>query len=201
MIPIVRYATRILLLILLSRILPAQIFQNWDGSFMAGPYFTKTQTIGNSGVTLYGSTGYAWTWGAGRQVKRIGGASLWLDFPLTFFQPAHETATIPGSISLFSTMLTPGARIMMPLSSRISALANAGGGGGFFEYPAIQSTTPNLTTNVINHGVLDFGGGVDFRISQFLSLRVTVVDYVTGRNLSGVPGRNHPIPMFGFVMH
>jgi len=168
---------------------------------MAGPIFTHTQTIGNSGVTLYGSTGYAWSWGFGRQLRRIGGATLWLDVPLTFLTPSHETATIPGSIRLNSMMVTPGARLMMPLSSRITAFAVAGGGGGFFAYPAIEAASPNLTTNDINHGVLDFGGGLDFRLSQWFSLRVDVVDYIMGRNLVGVPGRNHVLPMFGFVFH
>jgi len=186
---------------LLPPLAQAQFIQGWDGFFLAGPCFTQTQTIGTSGVTLYGSTGFAWTWGSGIQFKRIAGASLWLDLPLTFFVPSHETATVPGSINLGSMMFTPGARIMMPVSSRVSVFGMAGGGGGFFDYPAIQSTTPNLTTNSIDHGVLDFGGGVDFRLSKWFSLRADLVDYVIGRNLVGVPGRNHPLAMFGFVLH
>jgi hypothetical protein len=34
-----------------------------------------------------------------------------------------------------------------------------------------------------------------------LSLRVDARDYVTGRNLSGVRGRNHLLPLFGFAFH
>jgi hypothetical protein len=180
----------------------AQLFQNTDMYDLAGPAFAKTQTIGDSGATLYGSTGYAWVWGFGHQFHRIGGASLWLDIPLVFIEPSHETASIPGSITLNSTMLDAGVRLMMPVSSRISLFANAGGGGGFFEYPAIvPGSNPLVTSKSTDHGVLSFGGGVNFRLSQFLSLRLDVRDYVTGRDLGGVPGRNHVLPMFGFAIH
>jgi hypothetical protein len=190
-----------LILTLLPMGAPAQLFQNSDLYYMAGPLFTRTEAIGNSGVTLYGSTGFAWTWGFGHQIKRVEGATLWLDIPMTFIVPSHETASIPGSISLSGLMLVPDARLMLPLSSRVSAFVDAGGGGGFFAYPVIQSTSPALTDNDINHGVLSFGGGLDFRLSQHWSLRLDARDYVTGRDLSGIPGRNHPIAMFGIVMH
>jgi hypothetical protein len=179
----------------------AQIFQNSDMYYTAGPSFASTQAIGNSGVTLYGAPGYAWAWGFGHQFKRIGGASLWFDIPLMFITGSHETATIPGSISLNSFMVVPGLRLMLPLSSRVSVFATAGGGVGFLSYPAVESSNPPLTTNQPTHGVFSFGGGMDFRLSPHFSIRVDVRDYVTGRDLAGVPGRNHLLPMIGFVMH
>lgn len=179
----------------------AQIFQNSDMYYLVGPSFAGTQAIGNGGVTLYSSVGYAWTWGFGHQFKRVGGASLWFDVPLTFINPSHQTATIPGSISLGSTMVIPDLRLMLPLASRISVFACAGAGVGFFDYPVIESSNPLLTANSIDHGVFAFGGGVDFRLSRVFSLRLDVRDYVTGRDLGGVPGRNHLLPVFGFVFH
>jgi hypothetical protein len=179
----------------------AQIFQNFDTYYLAGPSFASTQAIGNSGVTLYGSAGYAWAWGFGRQFKRIGGASLWLDVPLVFIDPFHETATIPGSITLNSMLIVPGLRLMLPVASRVSMFATAGGGVGFLSYPAIESSNAPLTTNQPTHGVFSFGGGVDFRLTRFFSLRLDVRDYVTGRDLGGAPGRNHLLPMIGFAIH
>jgi hypothetical protein len=58
-----------------------------------------------------------------------------------------------------------------------------------------------LTTAILDHGVLSFGDGMDFRLSEFFSIRVDVRDYVTGRDLAGVLGRNHFLPMFGFALH
>jgi opacity protein-like surface antigen len=191
----------LILAMLLPLSAPAQLFQNSSMSYTVGPAFAKTQAVGNSGVTLYGSAGYAWAWRFERQLKRIGGASLWLDVPLVGLNPSHETATIPGSITLYSEMLVPGVRAMLPLSSRFTFFAGAGGGGGLFSYPAIESSSPPLSTNNVAHGVLSFGAGVDFRLSEHFSLRLDVHDYVTGRNLTGLPGRNDVLPMFGFVMH
>lgn len=181
---------------------PAQSrFQNWDMYYEAGPVFAATQTIGGSDVTLYSSAGYAWTWGFGWQFMRLSRASLWLDVPMTFTEPSHQTATIPGSITLVSTMLVPGVRVMLPLASRIAVFGVAGGGGGFFKTPCLESSNPPLTTNAIDHGVLRVGGGVDFRLSEYFSLRLELTDYVSGRDLAGVPGRNHLLPMLGFAFH
>jgi hypothetical protein len=192
-------------LLLLAMLLPvgaaAQLFQNADSYILAGPVFAKAQAIGNSGVTLYGSAGYAWTWGFGRQIKRIGGASLWVDVPFVAINPSHQTDTIPGSITQTATLIVPGLRVMMPLSARFTAFADVGGGVGFLDYPVIESSNPPLTFNQINHGVFSFGCGIDFRLSGPFSLRLDVRDYVTGHNLEGVPGPNHVMPMFGFAMH
>ena len=196
--------TRLLPLLLLA-IVPvgarAQRFQNSDMYYVAGPVSANTQVIGGSNVTLYGSTGYAFMWGFGHQLKRIGGASLWLDVPLVFTDPSHQTATIPGSITLGAAMLVPGVRLMLPLQSRISVFGIAGGGGGFFTNPYLESTNPVLTTNIVNHGVIEAGGGVDIRLSDFFSIRLDVRDFIAGRNLGGVTGRNDIIPMLGFALH
>jgi len=48
---------------------------------------------------------------------------------------------------------------------------------------------------------LDFGGGLDFRLTRLMSLRAEVRDFVTGRGLGGVEGRNHPIFSFGLGIH
>ena len=48
---------------------------------------------------------------------------------------------------------------------------------------------------------LDFGGGLDFRLTRLVSLRAEARDFVTGRGLGGVEGRNHPIFSFGLGIH
>ena len=45
------------------------------------------------------------------------------------------------------------------------------------------------------------GGGVDFRLSRHFSIRVDARDYLTGRELGGIPGRNHFLPMVGLKSH
>jgi hypothetical protein len=181
----------------------AQGIQNVELYYLAGPSFTQTQTIGGTNVTVYGSTGYSLSIGVADQVLRKSALSLWVElFPVVIVAPAAETATIRGSISLNSVIYAPAARLMVPIHSRISVFGALGGGYGSFSVPTLTSDhPPDLKASGPGHGVLSFGGGIDFRLARHFGLRVDVRDYVTGRDLSGVPGRNHLFPMFGPVFH
>ena len=181
----------------------AQRIQNMDIFFLAGPSFAKTQLIGGSNVTVYGSTGYCETTGYGYQFMRRSAVSLWAELlPFASVHPSAETASIPGSISLTSSLFVPSLRVMAPVQSRISIFGVLGAGLGDFSSPNLTSNKPpNLTTSGSGHLVTGVGGGVDFRLTRMFSLRVDVRDFITGRNLSGVPGRNHVLPMMGFAAH
>ena len=48
---------------------------------------------------------------------------------------------------------------------------------------------------------VDFGGGLDLRLTRLMSLRAEARDFVTGRGLGGVEGRHHPIFGFGLGFH
>jgi hypothetical protein len=85
---------------------------------------------------------------------------------------------------------------------RISLFGALGAGYGGFTTPTLTSDNPpDLKTNDVNHLVIGAGGGLDIRLVRILSLRVDVRDFVTGRDLSGVPGRNHVLPMVGVAFH
>jgi len=194
---------RLLLLLFFAIGAWAQRIQNMDIFFLAGPSFTKTQTISGTNVTVYGSVGYSSTVGYGYQVVRKSAVSLWLElFPLVFASPAAETATIPGTIALKSLLYVPSARVMVPVHSRVSLFGALGGGYGNFDYPTLTSDNPpHPTTHQVGHFVTGAGGGADIRLTRTFSFRVDVRDYVTGRGVSGVPGRNHVLPMMGFAFH
>jgi hypothetical protein len=181
----------------------AQRIQNSDIFFLAGPSFARTQVIGGTNITVYGSTGHSQNVGYGYQIMRKSAVSLWIEIlPFVFATPSAETATIPGSITLTSTMYVPSARVMFPVHPRISLFGVLGAGYGDFNNPTLTSDNPpDLKTNDVSHFVVGAGGGVDFRLTRIFSLRVDVRDFVTGRNLSGVPGRNHVLPMMGFAFH
>jgi hypothetical protein len=190
-------------LVLLPADACAQGIQNFEFYCLAGPSFTQTQTIGGSNVTVYGSTGYSSTIGEAYQMMRKSTLSLWIElFPVEGIASGAQKATIPGSISLNSTIYAPAARLMIPIHSHISVFGALGGGYGSFSEPSLTSDNPpDLKTSSHGHGVLSLGGGIDFRLSRHFGLRVDVRDYVTGRDLSGVPGRNHLFPMLGPVFH
>jgi hypothetical protein len=199
------FLLRILLLACLPICAPAQWLQriqNTDEFFGAGPTFVKTQLIGGTNVTLYGSTGSGTTFDIGYHIMRKNNLGLWVEFVELFANSFKQTATIPGSISLGGSVVVPGVRLMVPVQSRISIFGAAGGGFGFFSFPGVTSDSPpKLVSNGASHGVFDAGAGVDFRLSGLFSIRVDVRDYVTGRDLDGVAGRNHILPVLGFVLH
>ncbi|MGB6941961.1 MAG: hypothetical protein WBE37_06180 [Bryobacteraceae bacterium] len=51
------------------------------------------------------------------------------------------------------------------------------------------------------HGVFTFGDGLDFRLLRWFSVRAEIRDLVTGNQLGGTAGRQHPLPTFGIAFH
>jgi hypothetical protein len=198
-----KWLLRCLLPIIFASSVWAQRIQNMDVFFLAGPSFARTQVIGGTNVTVYGSTGFCETTGYGYQFMRRSAVSLWVELlPFASVNPSAETASIPGSISLNTSLFVPSVRVMVPVQSRISFFGTLGAGLGSFNNPTLTSDNPpDLKTNGVDHLVIGAGGGVDIRLTRMFSLRVDVRDFVTGRDLSGVPGRNHVLPMMGFAFH
>ena len=189
----------LLLFALLPAAARAQAVENY---FLAGAAFASTQVIGGSNVTVTGSTGFSDLIGFAFQVVRKSAVSLWVEpFPLVIDSPGGS-APIQGSASANGTIVTPSARLMVPLEPRISVFGAVGGGGGqFHNYTLSSDNPPQLKTHSVYHGVFSAGGGIDFRISRHFSIRVDARDYVTGRDLGGVLGRNHFLPMLGLALH
>ncbi|HUB83544.1 MAG TPA: hypothetical protein VMB03_32320 [Bryobacteraceae bacterium] len=169
---------------------------------MAGPAFGSNETLGGGSVAITGSTGFSNVFGFAFPVARKSAATLWVEpFSLVFASPGGTSAT-PGQANANSILWTPSARLMIPLAPRITVFGAAGGGGGdFHNYALTPYAPPQLKTESAYHGVFSAGGGVDFRIAKRFSIRVDARDYITGRKLGGVNGRNHFLPMLGFVLH
>jgi len=194
-----------LLLLLLSFVLGSAWAQsqNSDIFILAGPASANQQIIGGTNVTVYGSRGYTISFCYAYQIVRKSAVSLWLEPNfIVATSPGAERATIPGSISLGSSTSLIAARLMAPLHSRLSVFGTVGGGWGLFNTPTLTADNPpNLSANSVWHGVFGIGGGFDIRLSRHFSIRVDARDYITGRGLSGVPGRNHFLPMLGPAYH
>ncbi|MDR3702720.1 MAG: hypothetical protein P4L56_23950 [Candidatus Sulfopaludibacter sp.] len=174
-----------------------------DTSILFGPTWYRPHTIPGTNVALSGSTGYSQQISYGYQVLRTPAGNLWIELnPMTFFSPGASTANIKGSFSPGGFLITPGVRYMVPVQSRLSLYAVAGGGVGTFDYPVVGAgDTPYVATNDTWHGVFEFGGGIDIRLIRFLSVRAECRDFVTGKGLDGVPGRHHLAPAIGIATH
>jgi hypothetical protein len=64
-----------------------------------------------------------------------------------------------------------------------------------------ENPSPSVSTYSTLHGSFEFGGGVDFRLSRWFSLRAEVRDLVTGNHLSGAAGRQLVVPTVGVALH
>jgi len=93
------------------------------------------------------------------------------------------TATVPQNYA--SLYLTPGLRLKLFPRSRLSAWGAIGGGYALYQQSAQLSNGQNTTNKFLNRGVIDYGGGLDYRLFRFIGLRGEVRDFFSGNpNLS-----------------
>ncbi|WP_321472587.1 hypothetical protein [uncultured Paludibaculum sp.] len=188
--------------VLLSGPVSAQRVQNKDVSFSYGPLPIKSSTIRGTNVTANGTIGMSSATGYGYQVARTAAGSIWIDVAPIFGLYASGSASVPGRINNGFSSITAGFRLMVPLQSRTSVYGTLGGGVGSFSYPVVSGdSTQPLTSNSTAHGIFQFGGGLDFRLTRGLSLRGEVRNLVTGAGLSGSSGRHHLVPLIGIAFH
>jgi hypothetical protein len=149
------------------------------------PTFPALNTSTNTGVAFEGN--YA------RQLFNFRAGSLDVEFPLVG-APSRDVAlntlgvNLPGALSTTALFFTPSVRIKLLHSSPISPFFSVGGGlahfGSTFNIvtPAIFPGVPTLPSSSVssstNHGVLQFGGGLDFKTPlPHLALRAEVRDF------------------------
>jgi len=97
--------------------------------------------------------------------------------------------------------VTPGIRVKFFPNSGIAPYFAVGGGWADYE----QSTTtlegrPNAAPRTVNHGVFDYGCGVDFKFWRFVGLRAEVRDFYAGGpsyNTSSIRGGQHNVVVGG----
>ena len=131
-----------------------------------------------SAVTSNSQLSYA------RQVLAPAAGDLYVEFPLVL-------ATNPVGNTAY--LFTPGVRFKLSTQSRVSVYGALGVGVASFGGTATASRTTS--------GALDFAGGLDFRLTRLLSLRVEARDFVTRPGLGGFTGRNHPVYSVGIGFH
>lgn len=174
---------------------------NMDIYFLFGATATQSLTVPGSNMAVSGTTSSVTITGYDYRLANWPRGSLWLEFiPVAYFAASQKTST--STLSTGTPMIAPGLRYMVPVKGRLSAFGAAGAGVGFFKYLALGSeATPILHTIPTTHGVFDFGGGVDIRLSRAFSLRIEARDYITGMGLSGEAGRSHLMAGSGIVFH
>jgi outer membrane protein with beta-barrel domain len=143
-----------------------------------------------SGIALQANYGYRLL--GGRKAALYGEVHL-LANPLRDVSSSVRTLTA----NVATLFVTPGIRFKLFPSGAIAPYVAAGGGWADYE----QSTTtldgrPTSAPRTVNHGVFDYGGGVDFKFWRFVGLRAEVRDFYAGGpayNTSAIRGGQHNV--------
>ena len=128
------------------------------------------------------ATGSQYTYGY--QVLSTAAGDFYVEFPLV---------SDPNPVGNVAYLFAPGLRFRLPTHSRVAFYSSLGVGLASFGGTADAGRTTS--------GAVDFGGGVDFRFTRVLSLRVDVRDFVTRPRLGGTDGRNHAAYFLGVAFH
>lgn len=183
--------------------------QNSDLGLLAGISGPRgSVTVAGSTVTQTGSVApslqfnYAW-----QVVERS--TYLYVELPLVVpFRESGTVTTSPAGTVVVGNagpdvFFTPGLRLKISPQSRVSFYGAAGVGIASFGAGTIKAS-PSLTSVTggrENSVAMDFGGGIDLRLTRLLSLRGDVRDFVTRAGLGDVSGRNHGIFQVGIAFH
>jgi hypothetical protein len=137
------------------------------------------------------------------QFKQTEAGAFYVELPLAVV--FHESNVVgPNVVSTNRDILffTPGVRWKLWVHSRVSFYAALGGGIASF---GTQTSTvgPGVSTSSrrTTGPALDFGGGVDFRVTRLLSIRCEGRDYVTRSDAGGFSGSHHAAVDVGVGFH
>ena len=178
--------------------------QNSDLGLLLGISSPSSRLEAGNGARVSGSVGAHGQINYAAQLLETRAGRLYLELPLLF--GGHASGTVAGAITGSAGGLlffTPGLRLNIAPHSRVSFYAAAGlGPAAFQESTAVVAKGfVSASSGWTVRAALEFGGGLDVRLTRLVSLRGEVRDFVSGRGLGGVAGRHHPIYGFGAGLH
>jgi opacity protein-like surface antigen len=158
-----------------------------------------------AGTRISGSVGAHGQINYAGQLHEYSTGRLYFELPLLF--GGHASGTVTNAVAGESggmVFFTPGVRFNVAPHSRISFYGAVGLGPVAFDESKTLVGNGLINTSIrwTIAGALDFGGGLDFRLTRLISLRAEARDFVvSGRHLGGQDGYNHPIFGFGVGFH
>ena len=194
--------TVLMLMLLLAGSVRAQ---NSDLGLLLGISGPTSNVDVGAGTRISGSVGAHGQINYAAQLRETSAGRLYLELPLLF--GGHASGTVAGTVTGESggmVFFTPGVRFNVAPHSRVSFYGAVGLGPVMFQ----ENNSVIGNGSIISYvrwtiaGAVDFGGGLDFRLTRLMSLRAEARDFVvSGRHLGGQNGYNHPIFGFGVGFH
>lgn len=174
--------------------------QHFDVYATFGNPGSRAYRVEGTNITAAGSNVFSSELGFGFHLTQLASTGVWLDVSQIFGSPDDLQASVPGSGRSTWEAYVAAVRVMAPGYKRFTPYGLIGPGGGLFHTVAVQGgDRPSVSTIRAYHGLFAFGGGLDFRLLRWFSLRADFRDVVTGRQLSGAAGRQHMLPTFGIA--
>ena len=156
--------------IILLSCLPA-VAQKYELSGGAGGYFpVNLSGVGNA-VAIEGTFS--------RRLASVPLAALYVELPVVgTLNSKVRTFGLTSSASYSSLFVAPGVKLKLAPGFLISPWLAAGGGLAHFSN---NTSLANFTGGGSrNTGVVDFGGGLDWKIAPFISARAEARDFYSG---------------------
>jgi opacity protein-like surface antigen len=193
---------RILTCICLAGVFGSSAFaQRHELGLTLGALFSADRSTGltsGSGAGFQANYGYRLT-GGDR-------AALYLE--THFLASPHrdvESSDTSATANYATLYFTPGIRVKFAPNARVSPYVAAGGGLAWYEQSREQiGGAPNSAPRNIYRGAFQFGGGVDVKVWNWMSIRAEVRDFYTGSPAYNVPdvrgGQHNVVAGGGFSL-
>jgi hypothetical protein len=190
------------LLLLPILLLTPAFAQNSDLGILVGVAPVKVEnTIGPAGISNTVNATFQIDYAVQVALKKSGAFYVELPFAVVSHVENNVSSSISDSVNAI-LFFTPGVRWKMFVQSRVSVYAALG--GGFASFGSSRSEVGRQITHTSSNSfgpALDFGGGVDFRLTRLLSLRAEIRDYLTRSQAGGIAGHNHAAFDLGIGFH
>jgi hypothetical protein len=165
-----------------------------------------------SGTERNGNMG-SLNFGTGTALQANYGYRFWQNGRIALFSEIHllanpqrqiESRTATATRDVASLFITPGLRVkFMPKRHFSPYLAVGGGYATFQQSLTTLDALPHGAPRDLHRGVLDFGGGADFRVFKWLAVRAEFRDFYTGSpafNIATPGGQHNLVAGGGFVL-
>ena len=179
--------------------------QNSDLAVLVGVSGPNSEVVGGTNPHVSSNSGSASVqFNYAFQVRNTPGSYVYVELPLfitgSSFEDVSRTIVSAHRRVVF---LTPGVWFSLFLHNRISVYGALGGGVGWVDNKE-EIVGPGMVSSINGWSAgpaLDFGGGLDFRLTRLLSLRGEARDFVTRTGYGTSTGHNSLFFTFGIGFH
>ncbi len=155
--------------------------------------------------TIKADTGFAYEANFAARLYNVHLAALYVEVPFAGTPKTGLTSSIPFSPSDYSSFFfTPGLKLKLLPVAPISPYGFVGAGiARFHSGSTLANGLPNFGDQSATRGAVDFGGGVDWKVFPFISVRGELRDFYSGTprfNINVIGDKQHNVLISGGIV-